>query len=778
MDLLEPSIASTSYRTDFRLMTIQISESQSQPLPAYVEDELANYEQQIRKYRAGELDETKMQKLRLHFGTYAQRQEGVQMQRIKIPGGNLTADQLIRLADAADRFGSGFLHFTTREDAQIYYVKLEETPDLLRFLAAGGITSREACGNTVRNITACYRAGTSATEAFNVLPYSEALFRYLVRNKYNQNLGRKFKITFEGCADDHSALRIHDIGLWAVTKTRNGKLRRGFRVYLGGGLGAAPHLGYLYTDFLPAEELFNLTAAALRLFDRYGERKARMKARMKFLVESLGWEAFRMALDEERERVGPPALNNYLENTEEFTPETGVGSQGLKMLDPRTSDPQFQTWARDSVIKHKISGFRGVHVRIKLGDLTGERARGLAEVARQFSFAQLRISIEQNIYLPWVREAQLSDLYAALAELSLAERGVGTITDVTTCPGSDTCRLGIASAKGLGSALSSAIGRAPGDAPADLPAHPAQPGLHSELFRQLRIKVSGCPNGCAQHSIANIGFYAAALSYEERSVPAYFVTVGGQTSPDSAQFGSLLGKFPAKNCVTLTETLLGLYQTERLSAENFTSFTERIGTKRLKEILDPLRQVPSFEIDPAFYEDYGHEHEGFAVRRGVKGECAGSTVAETLPTIEAARERLAQAEALVYHREYEDAGLAAYEAAAAAARVPLYERLVDPFTADEALWEFENLFVLSGQTGAMWEDISSRFEELKSAVRQTSNVSVTSAAGNAMEADRGEQGQARVYRTPEEAARKILDEARKFVNYCAASIRDESGVAA
>src|SRR5438128_7996189 len=286
-------------------MPIEISEPASQTLPAYVEDELTNYEEQIRKYRAGELDETKMQKLRLHYGTYAQRQEGVQMQRIKIPGGFLSADQMVRLADAADQFGSGFLHFTTREDAQIYYVKLEETPDLLRFLAEAGITSREACGNTVRNITACYRAGTSATEAFNVLPYSQALFRFLVRNKYNQNLGRKFKITFEGCADDHSALRIHDIGLWAVTKTRNGKLRRGFRVYLGGGLGAAPHLAYLYTDFLPADELFNLAAAALRLFDRYGERKARMKARMKFLVESLGWEAFRKALDEERERVGP-----------------------------------------------------------------------------------------------------------------------------------------------------------------------------------------------------------------------------------------------------------------------------------------------------------------------------------------------------------------------------------------------------------------------------------------------------------------------------------------
>ena len=740
-------------------MTIEISEPKSQTFPEYVGDELDNYEQQIRKYRAGEVDETKMQKLRLHFGTYAQRQEGLQMQRIKIPGGALSADQLIRLADAADRFGSGFLHFTTREDAQIYYVKLEETPDLLRLLAEAGITSREACGNTVRNITACYRAGTSATEAFNVLPYSEALFRYLVRNKYNQNLGRKFKITFEGCADDHSALRIHDIGLWAVTQTRNGKLRRGFRVYLGGGLGAAPYLANLYTHFLPADELFNLAAAALRLFDRYGERKARMKARMKFLIESLGWEAFRKALDEERKRVGRVPLEECLEEAEEFVPETARDTQiykGLKVLDPRTHNPQFQAWALDSVIDHKLSGFRGVHVRIKLGDLTAARARGLAEVARQFSSCQLRISIDQNIYLPWVREEELSNLYAALAELSLAERGVGTIADVTTCPGSDTCRLGIASAKGLGSELGSALVGAIGAATTGSSSQPTHAGLHAELVRPLRIKVSGCPNGCAQHSIANIGFYAAALSRENRSVPAYFVTLGGQTAPDSAQFGSLLGKFPAKNCVTLTETLLRLYEKEKLPAEEFNAFISRTGTNRLKEILEPLRHVPSFETDPSFYEDYGHEHESFAIRRGIKGECAGSTVAESLPTIEAAREWLAQAEALIYHKEYEEAGLAAYEAAATAARVPLYQRLVDPFTSDEALWEFENLFVLSGDTGGSWEGISSLFEDLRSSVRQPSELN----------------------RTPDEAARKILDEARRFVSYCAVSIGQQSGVAA
>src|SRR5678815_1006586 len=360
-------------------------------LPADIVAELDHYEAQIKRYRLNELDETKMQKLRLHFGTYAQRQEGVQMQRIKIPGGLLRSDQLIRLADAADIYGSCFLHFTTREDAQIYYVKLEEVPNLLRFLAVGGITSREACGNTVRNITSCYRAGTAADEAFNVLPYAHALFRFLVRNKWNQNLGRKFKIAFEGCSEDHSRLRIHDIGLWAATRVSNGVTEHGFRVYLGGGLGAAPHLAYLYTDFLPATELFNLTAAALRLFDRYGERKARMKARMKFLIETMGWEKFRATLDEERSLVGPILQGEYFETLD--TPDL-IGPAGkidrLSVLSAAVADDNFQAWARDSVIAHADPAFRGVHVRIKLGDLTSKRARELAKIAERFSADQLR----------------------------------------------------------------------------------------------------------------------------------------------------------------------------------------------------------------------------------------------------------------------------------------------------------------------------------------------------------------------------------------------------
>src|SRR5262245_38035741 len=319
-------------------MATQISPADYRTLPDHVSDELDHYEQQISRYRAGELDETKMQKQRLHFGTYAQRQEGVQMQRIKIPGGRLTADQLVRLADAADQFGSGFMHFTTREDAQIYYVNLEQTPELLRFLAEGGITSREACGNTVRNITACYLAGTSRTEAFDVTPYTEALFRYLVRNKYNQNLGRKFKITFEGCAEDHSALQIHDVGLWARKRIVNGETRRGFQVYLGGGLGATPQLAHLYTEFLPAEELFNFAASVLRLFDRYGERKSRMKARMKFLIQSMGWEVFLGALEEERKSVGHISQDEYFSTANLQAPQARSVSRRLPMLDALAND--------------------------------------------------------------------------------------------------------------------------------------------------------------------------------------------------------------------------------------------------------------------------------------------------------------------------------------------------------------------------------------------------------------------------------------------------------
>jgi len=692
-----------------------------QPLSDTILRELAEYEEHIKEYRRGEIGEVKMQKIRLQFGTYAQRQDGVQMQRIKVPGGTLSAEQMVQLADTADRYGSGFVHFTTREDAQIYYLKLEEAPAMMRFLAEAGITTREACGNTVRNITACYRAGTSPTEVFNVAPYAHALFRYLVRNDQNQVMGRKFKITFEGCTEDHSAVRLHDIGFLARVR---GQHERGFALHIGGGLGGAPMLSHLYTEFLPIDRMFTFASAILRLFDRYGERKSRMKARMKFLVQTMGWDKFREALDEELERVGPipvPVDELYEASLRSPAPEAPRPA-GLRVLDDRRKDPAFARWHQDSVVAHRLPGFRGVHVRLRLGDIIADKLRALAEVTRRYSADEARVSIEQNLYLPWVREDTLPDLYDALRGLELADAGSETIEDVTTCPAADTCRLGIASAKGLGSALSAALENGL--------------GRYRDIARTVKIKISGCPNGCAQHGIADIGFHSAAQTENGRTVPSYLLFVGGKANLDEARIGDIIGRYPAKNGVKVVEALLGLFAEERRDGEEFGPCMARLGEDRLKALLEPFRAIPTFEADPEFYQDWGHANEKFAVRSGVKGECAGTTIAEKVPSVADAQEALAQAEAYFSHKEYAATLAASYEAAAAAARVPLYKRLVDPFTPEQVLWEFENIFVLAGLTDGAWRKLTAEFDRLR-----------------------------RV--PPDEAgAKAILERAREFRTYC------------
>ena len=671
-------------------------------LPDVVARELDEYQDWIKKYRAGQIGDVKMQKIRLQLGTYAQRQEGVQMQRIKFPSGTITSDQLVKLADVADRYASGFIHFTTREDAQLYYIKLEDCPDMMRDLASAGITTREACGNTVRNITACYRSGVSSTELFDVAPYARALFQFLVRNKFNQVLGRKFKIAFEGCVEDHSGMRFHDLGFKATVKEEGNKLRRGFRTYVGGGLGGVPALASLYTEFLPEEELMNFAAATLRLFDRYGERKNRMQARMKFLVKKMGWEKFKEALDEERKEVRlSPSVNDFLKEARTEQPALPLPNNLPENLEGVIQNPEYQEWFRDSVLNHKFSDYKGVNVRLKLGDLLTDPARKLAQIARTFSGGELRITIEQNLFLPWVPEKAVPALYKTLKEIGLAEPGAETMEDTTTCPGADTCRLGITSAKGLGARVS----------------HELTNGLRrfKELSRNLHVKVSGCPNGCAQHGIANIGFQGAALKQDGRTVPAHELFVGGGSNLDETRFGERIGKFPARNGPKVVEALLALYAKEKKQNESFNDCMARIGKERLKEVLAPLAVVPSFDDDPEFYKDWGHENEKFAIRSGIKGECAGVPVQEKVPVMEQAREKLAQAEAFFAHKEFAHAQIEAYETMAQASRVPLYAKLVDPFTSEQALWEFENIFARSGLSGAEWLNFAERVEAEKNA---------------------------------------------------------------
>ncbi|MDA9101384.1 nitrite/sulfite reductase [Omnitrophica bacterium] len=672
-------------------------------LPDWIEAEFEEYRSWIQKYRARQIGEIKMQKIRLQLGTYHQRQAGVQMQRIKFPGGTMSSDQLSSLADIADKYANGFIHFTTREDAQLYYLKLEECPDMLKDLARAGITTREACGNTVRNITSCYRSGVAADQVFDTVPYAHALYRFLVRNKFNQVMGRKFKIAFESCPKDHAGMRIHDFGFQAVVRNESGKIKRGFRTYLGGGLGAVPSLGHLYTEFLPEEEMMNLAAATVRLFDRHGERKNRMVARMKFLIKKMGWEKFKEALDQERRKVNLPAsVNAYLK-------EIHAGSDAVPSVtdadaeNPLSPEKQisYEAWVKDSVLAHQCEGFCGVHVRLPLGDLLTDKARALAEAAETYSCGQIRISIEQNLFLPWVPKKLLPALYAVLDQPGLVQLGAETMEDTTTCPGADTCRLGITSAKGLGAHVSEAL----------------KSGLssHKEILRNLRVKVSGCPNGCAQHGVAAIGFQGAALQKDGKTVPAHEVFVGGGLALNDTALGERLGKVPARNGAKVVGVLVDTYAKEKQGDESFSACMKRLGKSKLQEILEPFTQIPSFDEDPSYYKDWGHGNEKFSIRTGVKGECAGAPIQEKAPVMSDAKERLAQAEAFLMHEEYFNAQLEAYEAMGQAVRVPLYANLVDPFTSEQALWEFENVFVRAGKTPKEWLDLSEKCETAKSA---------------------------------------------------------------
>lgn len=663
-------------------------------LPPFVREELDEFESYVKKFQAGQMGEIKFQKIRLQLGTYAQRQAGFQMQRIKIPYGGLTSAQLRCLAGVSEKYASGFIHLTTRQDVQLYFIKLETVPNMMRELADAGITTREACGNTVRNVTACYRAGISTTESFDVTPYTEAFVQFMLRNPICQNMGRKFKVAFEGCQEaDHAGMRIHDLGFQA--RVKDGK--RGFQLFVGGGLGAQPMLGYLWSDFIPVEEMIPLSAAIVRVFDRYGERKLRMQARMKFLIKKIGWDEFKKRVEAERKALKVnPSWNNFLKDIQEHE---------IPPLTPRSiprapvgieKTPHYLKWKESCVISNRAKGFATVHVRIKLGDLTAEKARQLSDVSDVYSAGKLRITIQQNLILRWIPIDALSALYDELKRIDLVYLGAETFEDITACPGADTCRLGITSAKGLATRLEDNMKNGLGE--------------FKELAKDLNIKISGCPNACAQHVVANIGFQGAATTKDGRTVPSELVFVGGSLLGKDTRLGEPLIKVPTRNAPLVVKKLLELYREEKRGEEHFDLVMQRIGAERLKKELEEFTPIPTFEEDPSFYQDWGHEAEKFELQKGVKGECAGATVEEKIPTFADAERRLEQAKAFLVHQEYKASILESFHAAAASCHVPLYSKLVDPFTTDQTFWEFENLFVRTGEADPKWMNMAERLK--------------------------------------------------------------------
>jgi len=576
-------------------------------LPEDVQAEIRRFAEEIEALEAGQRDPEDFKRFRLQNGVYGIRgAPDRHMVRVKVRFGRITPEQLEALADIADRFTPNRrVHLTTRQDIQFHHVRRHDVPLVLAHIARAGLTTREACGNTVRNVTACPLAGISPTEVFDVTPYADAVSRYFLRNPIAQNLPRKFKIAFEGCREDHARVRIHDIG--AVALLHEG--RRGFRLYIAGGLGAQPRAAEVLEEFTPAELLIPTCEAVLRIFDRYGERRPehtfRMRARMKFLARQWGIERLRDAILAERRvllatRSG--SATYAIEIEEETPPEVEVPKGAPALWAP---SPEYERWRRWNVLPQKQEGYVAVLIRCPLGDLTSEALRVLARLARRFCGGRMRTTITQNVLLRWVPEAALPWVYQELHVARLAD--AHGLADVTRCPGADTCQLALTHSRGLAEAVRRVL---LSDGFAEIP----------EL-NDLTIKISGCMNSCGQHHIADIGFYGASSEVAGRALPQYVLLIGGHTGIEQVRFGRAVARIPAQRAPEALARVLALYRDERQEGESFRGFVARVGLERFREALAPLQQTPTFEEAPELYRDLGAEDALFRAEIG-PGECA------------------------------------------------------------------------------------------------------------------------------------------------------------
>jgi sulfite reductase (ferredoxin) len=577
------------------------------PLSPAQEAEINHFEENIRQLEAGTLDSDDFRRFRLENGCYGIRHTTDEhMIRIKLKWGHLSADQLDTLADIAEAYATPKAsHVTTRQAIQMHHIKRRDVPDFLRKTAEAGMTTREACGNTVRNVTACHYAGTSAEEAFDVRPYAQAVADYFLRNPIGQNLPRKFKIGFEGCPTDHARIPIHDFGAVAKVRKIDGKDVHGFQCYVGGGLGATPFVAQLIEEFTPADLLIPTIEACIRIFDRHGNRKDKARARIKFVVKEWGIEKMREVILEERKialltRSG--RVPSFHVDPHAFDQEPPKVELPASIAEP--SDPNYQRWKATNVRKQKQAGHVTVLVRCLLGDIYVPQMRDLANISRRYCEGRMATAITQNIVMQWVPEKALPLVYADLLKAGLAEANAERVADITRCPGADTCQIAITHSKGLASALTPIF---------------TNDMAEAEELQDIKIKISGCFNSCGQHHIADIGFYGSTKVIDGHEIPHYVMLLGGYTSEGVAKFGKPTLQLPARRAPEAAKKLLNYYRENRQGTEIFRAFIDRVGTPKIKEVLQEFTTVSP--TDPKKYEDLGAEGETFKMEMG-KGECA------------------------------------------------------------------------------------------------------------------------------------------------------------
>ena len=660
-------------------MDITWKETLADKMPPDLAREIDIFETQIELRKQGKLEEKIFAESRLRRGTYGQRYDNGQrhdgeqtqtipfrdltkgpetffdapgMQRIKLPYGGLTAEQLEAHADISEEYSVGVLHVTTRQDFQCHYIHIDSTPDLMRRLAAVGITTREACGNSVRNVTACPYAGICRDETFDVTPYAKALMRFLMGHPDTQEFGRKFKPAFSGCKDHACGLvNMHDLGAIARVRTVNGQQKRGFELYVGGGLGAVPHDAQLFDEFLPEEELLPISQAISRVFARLGEKKNRARARVKFLVAKMGIEAFREEVLKERAILPIDARwTEYLQHIHETDEEP---LKPAMPLNGAVRPAGFEDWYKTNVYQQRQNGYKAIKVTLPLGDLAAWQARKIADMARRYCKDTVRTTVDQNLLFRWVSEADVINFYNDLNAIGLNEAGAGTIVDVVACPGTDSCKLGISSSRGLAAELRRRLG--------------AKNVMLDDAIGNLHIKISGCFNSCGQHHISDLGFYGVNRTVKGYDVPHFQVILGGKWRENAGSYGLAVAAVPSKNIPTLVDRVLTRYTSERTAGETFQDYITRIGKRELKAMFEDLIKVPEYESDRSYYSDWGDPREYTHGDRG-KGECAGEVVSLVDFTLADAEREAFEAQIFLDEKRYADADQMAYQAMLSAAK--------------------------------------------------------------------------------------------------------------
>ena len=625
----------------------------------------------IKMYREGKMDDDKFRSIRLLRGIYGQRQPGVQMVRIKLPFGRVSTQQIRRIADISDEYASSNLHATTRQDIQIHFVSLDKTPELWTKLEEDAITIREACGNTVRNVTASPTAGIDVNEPFDVSPYAHATFKYLLRNPVNQEMGRKFKISFSSSEEDTAFAFIHDLGF--IPRIVDGK--RGFKVLIGGGLGAIPYLALPAFEFLEEDQIIPLIEGVLRVFDRYGERTRRMKARMKFLLDDIGLEELMRLVREEWN-----ALPNktYQIDTEALpAPKLSDFVPGQPAV--IANEKKYQQWFDTNVIRQKQAGYYGVYVKLPLGNLSSKRARKFADIVDKYASDELRVTVNQGYLIRFVREDVIKHLYVELDALALAEPGFDSVGDITACPGTESCNLGISDSTQVSLALERVIREE-----------------YQDLIynHDIKIKISGCPNSCGQHGIASIGLHGSTIKDKEGKVlPALVVLLGGaKLNGGEAIIADKVLKIPSRKGPDALRRLLDDYETNSLDGEYFHSYYKRLGRNYFYTLLKPLADLSL--VVPMDYVDWGQEHN-FVLHTAV-GECAGVIIDLVSTLLYDSEEKLAWSKQALDESLYADSIYHSYNAFINTSKAMLLTIDQKPSTQIQTMNDFQKHFIETG----------------------------------------------------------------------------------